>query len=101
MVEQSASQQVEICPAIGRPFQQFKPINLAFDLPLRERRSEHRGHSGKISENAAGEADQFGNMTATSGEEPVVQVGCGTPAESLAPMQQLLGKVRVHSQVAV
>src|SRR5438270_5779018 len=72
-MEDSKTKEVKASSSIHLPFNTLEPIDLAFDLPLAPRQGTRSRNGGVILLHALGETFEFGDMTAFSRSDPILQ----------------------------
>ena len=73
-MEESETEEVKASPPIHLPFQTFKAIDLAFDLPLAPGQGTRRINGRVILLHTLRKTFQFGDMTACGCSDPLLQL---------------------------
>ncbi len=75
-MKDAEAKELKLRPSVHLPLQAFEPIDLAFDLPLTPRQGARRRNGRVILLHALGETCEFGDITAFSYTDPLLQRLC-------------------------
>src|SRR6266853_6676202 len=86
-VQQAESQEVQLRPAIHRPFERLETIHLTFSLAVTPLPLQRCGNSLKVAAKSTREAVELGHAALFGGDKPWTECLVVTSADELAELQ--------------